>query len=88
MKLAVLGRTGALLSYAFDTEPMCFWHQPSRDSARLPSRQFPHPVAIALFFESEIGFEVCGEAFNGRNAIDAARELNPELIIFDFRCQS
>jgi DNA-binding NarL/FixJ family response regulator len=29
------------------------------------------------------GWEVCGEAVNGRDAIDKARELNPELIVLD-----
>ena len=29
------------------------------------------------------GFEVCGEAENGRAAIEKAQELNPDLIVMD-----
>ena len=30
-----------------------------------------------------MGWEVCGEAENGREAVEKARELNPDLIILD-----
>ena len=36
---------------------------------------------VRLFVES--GFEVCGEAANGRDAVEKAQELNPGLIIMD-----
>ena len=29
-------------------------------------------------------WRVCGEAVNGRDAIDKARELNPDVIVLDF----
>ena len=34
-------------------------------------------------FEDE-GWEICGEAENGRDAIEKALELSPDLIILDF----
>ena len=36
---------------------------------------------VRLFAES--GFEVCGEAENGRAGIEKAQELNPDLIVMD-----
>ena len=35
-------------------------------------------------FESQSDFEVCGEAINGQDAIDRAKQLRPDLIILDF----
>ncbi|HEY7097903.1 MAG TPA: response regulator [Terriglobales bacterium] len=29
-------------------------------------------------------WKVCGEAVNGRDAVDKARELNPDVIVLDF----
>jgi two-component system, NarL family, nitrate/nitrite response regulator NarL len=40
--------------------------------------------ATRAIFEREPEFKVCGEAVNGRDAIDKARELRPDLIILDF----
>src|SRR5260370_42107717 len=34
-------------------------------------------------FASEVDFEVCGEAENGREAIEKAQELHPDLIVLD-----
>ena len=34
-------------------------------------------------FIAESDFEVCGEAENGREAIEKAQQLNPDLIIMD-----
>ena len=34
-------------------------------------------------FESESGFDVCGEAVDGYDAIQKAQELKPDLIILD-----
>jgi two-component system response regulator EvgA len=39
--------------------------------------------AVRSFLE-ESGFEVCGEAVNGLDAIQKAKDLNPDLIILDF----
>lgn len=40
--------------------------------------------ATRAIFENEPEFKVCGEAVNGREAIDKARELRPDLIVLDF----
>jgi CheY-like chemotaxis protein len=36
-----------------------------------------------LFLESQPGFEVCGEAVDGLDALEKARDLSPDLIILD-----
>ena len=38
---------------------------------------------LRAFFESESGFDVCGEAADGHEAIQKSRELKPDLIILD-----
>lgn len=40
--------------------------------------------AIRLGFERRNGFEVCGEAVDGRDGIDKARQLKSDLVILDF----
>ena len=45
------------------------------------------PVVVKVlrqFFMHESDFEVCGEAENGRDAIEKAQKLNPDLIVTDF----
>jgi DNA-binding NarL/FixJ family response regulator len=39
--------------------------------------------ALHQFFGHQSDFEVCGEAENGRDAIQKAQELNPDLIVTD-----
>jgi DNA-binding NarL/FixJ family response regulator len=39
--------------------------------------------SLRSFFDSQTGFEVCGEAANGVDAIEKAKEANPDLIILD-----
>jgi DNA-binding NarL/FixJ family response regulator len=39
--------------------------------------------AVRLLFETDDVFEVCGEAENGREAIEKTTELRPELVIMD-----
>jgi DNA-binding NarL/FixJ family response regulator len=39
--------------------------------------------AVRSVLEAQRGFEVCGEAANGKEAVDKARELKPDLIIMD-----
>lgn len=39
--------------------------------------------ALRRFLEREQGIEVCGEAGDGREAIEVARELQPDLILMD-----
>ena len=38
---------------------------------------------IRLFLEIQIGFEVCGEAVDGVDAIEKAKKLKPDLILLD-----
>ena len=38
---------------------------------------------LRTFLESREGFEVCGEAVDGVDAIEKAKELRPDLIILD-----
>src|SRR6266851_1711335 len=39
--------------------------------------------ALCELFTSEADFDVCGEAENGREAIEKAQELYPDLILLD-----
>jgi DNA-binding NarL/FixJ family response regulator len=39
--------------------------------------------SVRTLFESDPSFEVCGEAENGREAIERVGELHPELVIMD-----
>jgi DNA-binding NarL/FixJ family response regulator len=39
--------------------------------------------ALCTLFEREEGFEVCGEAENGKEAIEKAKKLHPDLILLD-----
>lgn len=39
--------------------------------------------ALRRVFDFEADFEVCGEAENGREAIERAQELRPDLIVLD-----
>lgn len=39
--------------------------------------------AIRALLRSEAAFEICGEAADGRQAIELARQLNPDLVLLD-----
>jgi DNA-binding NarL/FixJ family response regulator len=39
--------------------------------------------ALCELFTSEADFDVCGEAEDGREAIEKAQELHPDLIVLD-----
>lgn len=39
--------------------------------------------ALCNVFEREEDFDVCGEAENGREAVEKAQELHPDLILLD-----
>jgi DNA-binding NarL/FixJ family response regulator len=39
--------------------------------------------ALCRLFSSEPGFDVCGEAENGQDAIEKAQVLHPHLIVMD-----
>jgi DNA-binding NarL/FixJ family response regulator len=38
---------------------------------------------VRILFEDDTAFEVCGEAENGREGIEKAQELFPDLIVMD-----
>jgi DNA-binding NarL/FixJ family response regulator len=38
---------------------------------------------IRAFLEEELGFHVCGEAIDGLDAIEKAKDLKPDLIVLD-----
>lgn len=38
---------------------------------------------LCRLFKTAGGFEVCGEASNGHEAIESAKDLNPDLIVLD-----
>jgi two-component system chemotaxis response regulator CheY len=38
---------------------------------------------LRSFVETNTGFEVCGEAENGADAIEKAKELQPDLVLLD-----
>src|SRR6266496_330571 len=38
---------------------------------------------LCRVFTSEAGFDICGEAENGRDAIEKAQALHPDLIVMD-----
>ena len=39
--------------------------------------------ALCEMFTREADFDVCGEAENGKNAIEKAQDLHPDLIVLD-----
>ena len=43
--------------------------------------------ALCNLFDREEDFDVCGEAENGREAVDKARVLHPDLILLDLAIQ-
>jgi DNA-binding NarL/FixJ family response regulator len=43
--------------------------------------------ALWNLFEREQDFDVCGEAKNGKEAVEKARELHPDLILLDLSMQ-
>lgn len=40
--------------------------------------------ALREIFEREADFKICGEADNGRDAIEAVTRLQPDLVVLDF----
>ena len=40
--------------------------------------------ALCKLFQREADFEICGRAENGKEAIEKAGELHPDLIVLDF----
>jgi DNA-binding NarL/FixJ family response regulator len=40
--------------------------------------------AIRLLLESQAGFEVCGEAVDGLEAVEKTAELKPDVIVMDY----
>jgi DNA-binding NarL/FixJ family response regulator len=56
-------------------------------SARILIADDNLPVRLGLrrLLEKQPGWKVCGEAVDGRDAIQKSRELHPDLIILDFK---
>src|ERR1700693_1878473 len=45
-----------------------------------------HPIfrfGLASLLRSHEGWEICGEASNGRDAVEKCRQLKPDLLILD-----
>ena len=42
-------------------------------------------AAIRRFIEFSLGFDVCGEAIDGADALEKARNLVPDLIVIDLQ---
>jgi DNA-binding NarL/FixJ family response regulator len=40
--------------------------------------------ALRQLFQREVDFEICGIAENGKEAIEMARQLHPDIIVLDF----
>ena len=55
-------------------------------SARILIADDNLPIRLGLrrLLEKQPGWEVCGEAVDGPDAIQKSRELHPDLIILDF----
>src|ERR1700692_4378898 len=62
--------------------PVALWTAMSK-CILIVDDNLPIRKSIRRFLESETDFEVCGEAVDGLDAIEKARELNPDLIILD-----
>jgi DNA-binding NarL/FixJ family response regulator len=63
---------------------------------KLPSLASPKRVLIAddsgiirevvrSLIENKVGVEVCGEAIDGIDAVEKAKQLKPDLVLVDFR---
>ena len=42
-------------------------------------------AGLRLLLETEVGFEVCGEAADGRRAVELARSCRPDVVVMDIR---
>jgi DNA-binding NarL/FixJ family response regulator len=42
-------------------------------------------AGFRLLLETEVGFEVCGEAANGAQAVELARSQRPDVVVMDIR---
>ena len=47
--------------------------------------EFDMRLLLRTVLQKAEGFEVVGEAFDGASAIEATRELKPELLVLDYR---
>src|SRR6266705_3412856 len=68
-------KLGARTVLALIPAGVCQWRRPSCNAL---IRQ-----ALCELFKREADFEVCGEAENGREAIEKAQQLHPDLIVMD-----
>ena len=44
----------------------------------------PIRKGLRNLLESHSGWEICGEAVNGRDAVQKSRQLTPDLVVIDF----
>jgi len=44
----------------------------------------PIRQGLRNLLESHSGWEICGEAVNGRDAVQKSRQLTPDLVVIDF----
>ncbi|TAM82545.1 MAG: response regulator transcription factor [Acidobacteria bacterium] len=76
------------LAGSMEDTPCCYLRVsglPGRKRARIliVDDQAPIRKALRKFLDEEKGWEVCGEAENGREAIDKSLQLKPDLITLD-----
>ena len=55
-----------------------------RKSVLVVDDNFDIRRAVSAVFEAQQEFQVCGEAVNGKDAIEKAKQFHPDLIILDF----
>jgi DNA-binding NarL/FixJ family response regulator len=61
----------------------CFQTEPNAKSILIADDHETTRSLIRSFIESKGGFKVCGEAVDGVDAIEKAKELKPDLIVLD-----
>ena len=62
---------------------LTFWSSPMPKSVLVVDDNASIRQALCRVFTSEAEFDLCGEAENGRDAIEKAQALHPDLIVMD-----
>ena len=62
---------------------LTFWSSPMPKSVLVVDDNASIRQALCRVFTSEAEFDLCGEAENGRDAIEKAQTLHPDLIVMD-----
>jgi len=50
-----------------------------------------HPIfrfGLCSMLGSHEGWEVCGEAADGRETVEKCKQLKPDLLVLEFACQN